>query len=45
MAERPTDESKNAWRQRSGVEVCSAVLQVALVVAVVVVFVVQCSVV
>ena len=29
----PTDESKNGWRQRSGVEVCSAVV-VALVVVV-----------
>ena len=37
----PTDESKNGWRQRSGVEVCSA----AVVALVVVVFVVQCSVV
>ena len=29
----PTDESKNGWRQRSGVEVCSAVV-VALVVVI-----------
>ena len=44
-AERAPDESKNGWRQRSGVEVCSAVV-VALVVVVVVVFIpVQCSVV
>ena len=39
-----TDESKNGWRQRSGVEVCSSVV-VAPVFVVVVVFVVQCSVV
>ena len=40
----PTDESKNCWRQRGGVEVRSAVV-VALMVVVVVVFLMQCSVV
>ena len=41
----PTDESKNGWRQRSEVEVCSAVVVALVVVVVVVVVVAKCSVV